>query len=172
VTLIVGSSEEDRVQFTPVAAMSEYVELPGLGNEFRITLAGYAASCDKFVPPGPGQASVSVVVVTPAGKAPTPGDYAWAGHDAHGGTSASPERAYALPSARIGRKSYVFPPGGLLSITSLRLLPQGEVEGQLAFEFPGAEGTPERSIKGSFRADICRYDEAPFREKPGETLRP
>lgn len=172
VVLSVGNARDERVEFVPVASFAEYVELPGLGNELRITLAGYAASCEKFVPPPDGQASVTVTVVTPPGTDPRPGRYAWSGHDAHGGTSSRPERAYALPTARIGKKSYAFPAGGSLTISALRLLPQGEVEGLLAFEFPGNGSASATSIKGHFLANICRFDRAPEREKPGFTLKP
>ncbi|HEX9620890.1 MAG TPA: hypothetical protein VF989_12195 [Polyangiaceae bacterium] len=172
IRLLVGNEPADSIEFVPVTSFAEYVELPGLGNEFRITLAGYGASCEKFVPPGDGQASVTVTIVTPPGSEPKPGEYAWSGHAAHGGTSSRPERAYALPTARIGNKSYGFPPGGFVTITALRLLPQGEAEGLLAFEFPGDGATSAKGIQGRFVANICRFDQAMEREKPGSTLKP
>jgi hypothetical protein len=171
VELRVGAAEEDVFRFRPVSAFAEYVELPGLGNELRVTLAGYHASCEEFVPPEAGQASVSVVVVTPPGDAPAATTYTWTGHSLHGGTPARPERAYAVPSARVGKASYVFSPGGSVQIDQLRLVPQGEVSGVMNFEFPGDANTAASSVKGAFRADICRFDRAPSREKPGFTLK-
>lgn len=158
------------VRFVPKAAFAQYVELPGLANELQITLAGYPASCERFVPPKPGQASVSVLIKTPHGEEPTAKTYPWAGHSAHGGSPAQPKQAYAIPSARIGAASYVFPPGGSVTIKDIRLVANGHVSGELAFEFPGNAASERKSIKGRFHANICRFDEAYEHFEPGQIL--
>ncbi len=117
IELAVGPTDADHASFTPRSAFAEYLELPDQHDELRITLAGYEASCDRFVPPDPGLASLTVTIATPPGSAPDARSYAWAGHEAHGGSPSRPLRAYAVPAARIGRHSYVFPPGGSITLT-------------------------------------------------------
>ncbi len=156
IQLVVGSDSHERVTFTPVSAFAEYVQVPGSGNELHLTLAGYEASCERFVPPRAGQALVSVSVVTPRSAPLAPGVYGWDGHGAHGGTQASPERAYAVPHARIGQKSFVFPPGGSLRLTEVVLERAGKLKGFLAFEFAGSAERQAASISGSFEATLCR----------------
>lgn len=156
IQLVVGSDSHERVTFSPVAAFAEYVQVPGSGNELHLTLAGYEASCERFVPPRSGQALVSVSVVTARGTPLAPGTYGWDGHTAHGGSQASPERAYAVPHARIGQKSFVIPPGGSIRLTEVVLERAGKLKGVLAFEFAGSAEREAASISGSFEATLCR----------------
>lgn len=156
VQLIVGDGPGERLTFAPEAAFAEYVEIPGSGSELHLTLAGYAASCERFVSPGAGRPLVTVVIVTPAGAAVTSGTYGWDGHPAHGGTQTSPERAYAVPSARIGPKNFVFPPGGSVQLSEVNLERAGKIKGVLAFEFAGNAEQQAKSINGSFEARLCR----------------
>lgn len=143
--------------FEAVTSLAEYIEVPGAGNELRLTLASYDADCDAFKPPGPDQTSVSIVITTPTGVAPTPGVYPWAGHTAHGGEVHNPTKAYAFPTARIGSKSYLFEPGGGVVLKELSLGKHGSVTGLLNFEFSGDAKHPARSLKGRFSARMCRF---------------
>ncbi len=160
IQLVVGRDSAEQRSFVPAAALAEYVELPHERNELIITLAGFKASCQRFVPPGPGGASVTVTVVTPPGEKPRVARYAWGGAEAHGGTEDRPERAYAEPTARIGSRSYIFAPGGTVQLTRVALDRHGGVDGLLDFEFAGDATRPATSIKGRFQAKICRLDTA------------
>jgi hypothetical protein len=156
IQLVVGSDARERHTFTPRSAFAEYVQVSGSGNELRLTLAGYDASCERFVSPGRGEALVAVVIVTPRGVPPAPGVYGWDGHAAHGGTENAPERAYAVPHARIGPRSFPFPPGGSVRLNEVTLERAGKLKGFLAFEFPGSAEREAASISGSFEARLCR----------------
>lgn len=156
--LVVGAEDSERVRFRPESSFAELLRLPGEHDELRVTLAGYEASCERFVPPGPGRASITVTVAFPAGVEPKPGTYSWTGHEAHGGTPARPERPYALPTARLGPRGYVFPPGGSITLSAVELSPRGRVEGLLAFSFPGDASHPAMSATGRFSARLCRAD--------------
>lgn len=160
IKLVVGRDSAEQRTFVPITALARYVELPHERNELTITLSGFKASCERFVPPAPGQASVTVTVVTPPGEKPRAARYAWGGPEAHGGTEDRPERAYAEPTARIGARSYIFAPGGTVQLTHVQLDRHGEVDGLLAFEFAGDGTHPATSIQGRFQAKICRLDTA------------
>lgn len=161
VELKVGDAPGESVNFQARTSLAEYVEIPGQGNELRLTIASYEASCDVFTPPpNPEDASVSVVITTPAGVAPTSGTYPWLGHKAHGGERTSPAKAYSFPTARIGKKSHVFQPGGGVLLKGLTLGKHGSVSGLLNFEFSGDAKNPATSLKGRFSARICRYSSA------------
>src|SRR5262245_10751899 len=95
--LSVGSKPDQTLEFSPAVSFAEYVQAPGAGSDLTLTFANYAAACDHFVPPGPDQVLVSVVVVTPKGP-PTRAGYPWAGHAVHGGTMERPLHPYALPT--------------------------------------------------------------------------
>jgi len=156
IQLVVGNDPTERLTFAPESALAEYVEIPGSGNELRVSLAGYKAACEQFVPPNQGQALVTVVIVSPAGVLPGRGAYGWDGHPAHGGTRTAPERAYALPSARIEHRNFVIQPGGAIQLTDVMLERAGNVAGLLAFEFSGDAEREASSITGRFEAKICR----------------
>jgi hypothetical protein len=160
VQLVVGRGDAGQRSFVPRTALARYVELPREHNELILTLSSYEASCERFVPPGAGQASVTVTIVTPPGRKPGAGSYDWSGPDPRGGTKSRPEHAYAEPTARIGSRSYIFPPGGSVQLKRVALDPHGRVDGLLAFEFPGDAERPAMSIKGRFHAKICRLDKA------------
>jgi len=160
VQLVVGRRNTEQRSFVPRTALARYVELPREHNELILTLASYKASCERFVPPGPGQASVTVTLVTPPGRKPETGSYDWRGPALRGGTKSRPGHAYAEPTARIGSRSYIFPPGGSVQLKHVALDPHGRVDGLLAFEFPGDADRPAMSIKGRFHAKICRLDES------------
>jgi hypothetical protein len=148
---------EHKLEFVAETAFAEYVELSGDGRQLTITLASYEASCDRFVPPENGEASVTVSIMAPAG-AILPGSYAWTGNGPSDQSAST--RPYAVPTARAGRKSYLFQPGGAVQVTEVSLAHRGTVKGVLLFEFPGDAAHPPTAIRGSFQAAICRLNRA------------
>ena len=157
VTVVVGPGPENRASFVPKSAFAEYSELPGDHNELRIRLASHEASCDRYVPPGDGQAAISVLVVTPASVLPGEGEYVWNQLP----TPSEPvARAYALPKAHIGKKSHLFQPGGVLRLRRVELASHGSVEGVLDFAFPGDAQHVATRVEGSFKAKLCPFTEA------------
>lgn len=156
VYVVTGNGPNERAEFRPVSSYAEYLVFPGARSELRITLASYAASCDAFVAPGDADSSITVTVISPAIAELGPGTYAWAGHEAHGGTAAQPERAYALPTVRLGHRGSVLPAGGELQLESVATTQDGRVRGRLDFEFAGDAEHPATSLKGGFEAKLCR----------------
>jgi hypothetical protein len=156
IQLVIGPMAEDRVEFVPQAAFAEYFELEGLRNELRITLTSYKASCDAFTAPRDREVSVVVSVVSPTGTPLGAGNYAWGGHEAHGGTAAKPEKPFAAPTVRIGGRGLALPPGGMLELKSISRALDGSVGGYLAFEFPGDAEDSATSLRGNFEAKLCR----------------
>jgi hypothetical protein len=152
-----GARPGDQHRFVAQTSFAEYVELPGLGAELRVTLASYRASCDEYVPPEEGEGMVTVVTRTPQGIALTPGVYPWAGHDAHGGVPPRPERPYAVPTVRVGRKSFLIQPGGALELTRVELSRDGRIAGLLKFESSGDESHEATSVRGRFDVSLCRF---------------
>jgi hypothetical protein len=161
VQLRVGPAPSDARSFVPRTALAEYLDLPQARRELRVMLADYEASCDRFVPPRDGETYVSVLVVTPDGTDPGPATYAWAGHDAHGGTPGHPDRPFALPKVQLGPSSTLLPPGGSVRLTQVSLERDGYVEGVLDFQFAGDAKRPATSLQGTFRARICKTNHAP-----------
>ncbi|MGE0326498.1 MAG: hypothetical protein AB7K71_12085 [Polyangiaceae bacterium] len=149
------------VQFKPKAAFAEYVELPGLRNELRITLADYEASCEQFVPPPEGKVMVSVVVATPSSMALQPGSYTWAGPELRGTAAGVQAHPVAEPTVRIGSKGYLFGAGGGVQLQAVNLDEYGEVSGVMGFEAAAADGRGPSRVRGRFRAKICRSNRAP-----------
>ncbi len=149
--LDVGPAANEKISFAPESAFAEYIELPGVGHELRITLASYAVSCENWIAPTRDQVLVNVLVTVPPGAPPGPGAYAWSGPS---------DRARALPSARIGPRGYEFPPGGSVTLSNVELEARGSVTGVLAFEFPGDAERPAKSLSGAFDAKLCRVSKA------------
>lgn len=156
VYVVAGPANEDRAEFVPRSSYAEFVVFPGVRSELRITLASYAASCDSFVPPGPDDTSATITVISPASAELGPGTYAWAGHEAHGGTEQQPERAYALPAVRLGHRQVILAPGGEIALESVATTQDGRVRGMLSFEFAGDAEHAATSLKGTFEAKLCR----------------
>ncbi len=156
VYVIAGPDPKDHLEFRPVSSYAEYLVFPGARRELKITLASYATSCDSFVEPGDADTSATVTVITPTDAELGPGTYAWAGHVAHGGTEQQPERAYALPTIRLGHRGSVLPAGGEIQLESVATTQDGRVRGLLAFEFAGDADHAATSLKGSFEAKLCR----------------
>ncbi len=156
-----GSGASSKVSFEPKSAFFEYLEVPGQRNELEITLASYQVSCERYVPPAESQASVRVVVVTPAGAPPAAGTYPFSRVDEAATAYSKPEQPRAVPKTFIGKQSQLFQPGGMIRLTRVSLDREGVLEGILGFEFAGDAAHPATSIKGSFRAKICRVSHAP-----------
>lgn len=156
VYIVAGPETSDHVEFRPLSSYAEYLVLPGERRELKITLASYKASCDSFVAPGEHDSSATVTVTVPAPSDLTPGSYAWAGALAHGGTEQQPERAYALPTIRLGHRGLTLPAGGEIRLESVATTQDGRVRGLLDFEFPGDAEHVATSLKGSFEAKLCR----------------
>jgi hypothetical protein len=157
VELRVGAKSNQARNFEAVTSLAEYVEIPGAGNELRLTIASYAASCDVFKPPPNDEVRVSVVITTPEGVSPASGVYPWLGHEAHGGEVLNPAKAFSYPSVRIGHRSYLFRPGGAVVLKGLSLNRHGSVSGLFNYEFSGDAKHPATSLKGRFSARVCRY---------------
>ena len=156
VYVIAGPDPKEHVEFRPVSSYAEYLVLPGVRRELKVTLASYAVSCDSFVEPGDGDTSATITVITPTDTEFGPGSYVWAGHAAHGGTEQQPERPYALPTIRLGHRGLVLPAGGEMQLESVATTQDGRVRGLLAFEFAGDAEHVATSLKGSFEAKLCR----------------
>jgi hypothetical protein len=156
VYVIAGPAPNEHIEFRPVSSYAEYLVLPGVRRELKITLASYAASCDAFVEPGDADTSATITVITPTDAEISAGSYVWAGHVAHGGTEQQPERAYALPTIRLGHRGFVLPAGGEIQLESVTTTQDGRVRGLLAFEFAGDAEHVATSLKGHFEAKLCR----------------
>jgi hypothetical protein len=61
-----------------------------------------------------------------------------------------------LPKAFLGRRGHLFQPGGEVRLTRVSLGRDGEVAGVLAFEFAGDAEHEATSLRGNFRAKICK----------------
>jgi hypothetical protein len=156
VYVVLGPDPSEHVEFRPVSSYAELLVQPGQRRELRITLASYQASCDSFVEPGAQDTSATVTVIAPDSAELGPGTYPWAGHEAHGGTEQQPERAYALPTVRIGHRGFVLPAGGEIQLEAVTTTQDGRVRGLLSFEFAGDAEHVATSLKGSFEAKLCR----------------
>jgi hypothetical protein len=150
ITVVDGATT---THFTVRSAFAEYVELPGEHNELRLTLASYAVSCERWLPPRGEDDALTVVIVTPPGVAPTVASYGWTGIPPR---DEPLHAAYALPKAQFGSRSRLFEPGGEIHLTSVLIDPHGAVSGTLAFEFPGEGERPATRVDGGFQAKVCR----------------
>jgi hypothetical protein len=155
-----GAQASNRHVFAVQTGFAEYVELPDAASELTITLANYEASCERYVPPPEGKLAVTVVVFAPSGSRLGAATYPWAGPQAHGGTPTRPERAYALPTVRIGRKSRLIEPGGGIELRRVELAREGRVSGLLRFESPGDAAHEATSITGRFDVPLCSVRDA------------
>ncbi len=155
--LVLGkSSVEKPIEFEVRSAFAEYVVLPELRQELRITLSSYETSCRAPALPREGELAVVVTVATPPDQPPAKGSFDWAGHEAHGGSPEQPQRAYAVPLVRQGKHAYEFRPGGTIELRELGLTEGSALSGLLSFEFAGDGQHPAQAIKGSFSGRLCR----------------
>ena len=154
--IVVGADSTEHVEFQPVSSYAEFLVQPGQRRELRVTFASYQTSCDSFVEPEERDISATVTVIAPDTTELGAGTYAWAGHDAHGGTEQQPARPYALPTVRLGHRSFVLPAGGEIQLEAVATTQDGRVRGLLAFDFAGDAEHAATSLKGSFEAKLCR----------------
>jgi len=154
VDLVLPEGVGRRVELAPKAAFAEYVELPELRHELRVTLASYETSCRSYVPPGPTDALFVVTVVWPPAEPPHPGIYAL--EVARKPDAGAPIRSGAYAVARQGDHGFDFPPGGSIDLRAVDLSPAGRVSGVLALEFPGDGNRPAAGAHGKFEARMCQ----------------
>jgi hypothetical protein len=156
IDLVLPDGTGRRTPFEVRSSFAEYVELGELRRELRITLASYALSCERYVAPGPDDVLLTVTVTAPASDPLRPGSIPASSAEASESDGGKVSRPSALPVARRGPRSYVFPGGGSLELGELDLSPAGRVRGVLAFEFAGDGARPAASARGKFEARICR----------------
>jgi len=138
------------------AAFAEYVELPELRQELRLTLASYELSCDRFVEPGPDDAVVMVTVISPVSGSPPAGTIPAVSPEPVDGGEVVASRRSVVTVVRRADRSYVLPAGGTLEIGAFDPAPGGRLQGLLALEFPGDGKSPAASVRGKFAARTCR----------------
>jgi hypothetical protein len=143
-----------RTELAPRSAFAEYVELPDLRKELRITLASYALSCEEYVAPGPEDVALVVTITLPAADPLVPGVFASAAASLVD-AGAKVTRATSFVVARRGARSFVFPPGGSIELREIDVTPTGAVRGLLAYEFPGDGVRPAAGARGKFDARMC-----------------
>jgi hypothetical protein len=156
VDLVLPDGSGRRTPFEVRSAFAEYVDLGELRRELRITLASYAASCERYSPPGPRDVLLVVTVTAPPGEPLRPGSIPASSPESTEGDAGKPSRPSALALARHGDASHVFPGGGSLELAEVDVSPTGRVRGILALEFPGDATRPAASARGKFEARICR----------------
>jgi hypothetical protein len=77
--LTLPEDQGKRVEVVVRSAFAEYVELPDLRNELRISLTSYETFCDPYRPPGPDDTRVTLTITTPPATKPGRGTYPWRG---------------------------------------------------------------------------------------------
>ena len=184
--LTLPEDQGKRVELVVRSAFAEYVELPDLRNELRISLTSYETFCDPYRAPGPEDTRVTLTVSTPPNLKPAAGSDPWRGlsHAPEmepkldtppsavtglvGGAAApapqsEPEAPTgvsvapeAMPHVRRGTRAHLFEPGGALELREVNLTPNGTISGLLAFEFPGDQKRSRTSLSGKFTARVCR----------------
>ncbi len=154
VDLVLPEGGGRRVELTPKSAFAEYVELPELRHELRITLASYELSCDAYVAPGPSDTLLVVTLTTPASEPLKAGTLPLVGPSPPDAGTTTRGTAFAV--ARQGDRAFEFPAGGLVELRALDLSPSGSVSGKLALEFPGDGRRPASGAHGRFDARMCQ----------------
>lgn len=139
-----------------VSSFSEYVELPELRRELRLTFATYPLACDAYRAPGPDDLAVLVTVVAPPAEPFAAGTIPFGTPDvADGGVPVVSRRNLSAVIRRSDR-AFTLEPGGSLELTQVELTPGGRVAGLLALEFPGDARSPASTVRGRFDARPCR----------------
>ncbi len=166
ITLQVGPNQV--LSFEPRAAFAHYYELPGHEDVLRIVLASYPVSCQRFLPPGPGEVYVSVTVFAPPTTTIEPGAYPWQGLPSDDEEEDAEPQAKALPFVRLAQEGRTLPPGGLLKINAFKKEPLGLLEGQLAFRDGGDQQASTAALMGDFSLRLCHGDFDPARAAKDE----
>jgi hypothetical protein len=155
IDLVLPDGVGKRVELTPKTAFAEYVELPELRRELRLTLASYELSCDHYVLPQSPSDVLFVLTLTAPPRDPfEPGTYpleAAAAPDA-----GPPERISAFAVARQGTRGFEFPSGGTVELKAFDPAASGHVSGVLGLEYPGDGSRPPAGAHGRFDARMCR----------------
>jgi len=159
--LVVPDGSGRTFELVPRSAFAEYVEVPDVANELRVTLASHDVSCERYVAPGPDDTVVVVTLKMPPSEKPRPGSFASTPPLTADAGASNVTRAYAVPVIRRAARGYALSPGGTLELRLVELGKTGVVSGNLAFEFPGDATRPASSARGKFTARICRSEEAP-----------
>jgi hypothetical protein len=138
------------------SSFAEYVELPELRRELRLTFATYPLACDAYRAPGPEELAVLVTVVAPPGEAFATGTIPFGTLEvADGGVPVVARRNLSALIRRSDR-SFTLEPGGSLELAHVELVPGGRASGLLALEFPGDAKTPASTVRGRFDARLCQ----------------
>ena len=153
VDLVLPEGVGRRVELVPRAAFAEYVELPELRRELRITLASYPLACDQYVAPGPSELLFVLTLSSPPRTAFAPGSVPFGTAPAN--DAGAVERVGAFAVARQGDRGFDFPSGGTVELRSVDLAPTGSVSGVLSLEFPGDGSRPASGAHGKFDARMC-----------------
>jgi hypothetical protein len=154
VDLVLPDGAGRRVELVPSTAFAEYVELPELRRELRVTLANYDLGCDRYVAPTPSELLFVLTLSTPPKIPVAPGSFPIG--PAQPNDAGPPERVSAFAVARQGEREYDFSSGGAVELSRVELSPSGHVQGVLALEFPGDGNRPAASARGKFDARLCR----------------
>jgi hypothetical protein len=154
VDLVLPEGVGTRVELTPRAAFAEYVELPELRRELRITLANYELGCERYVPPGPNELLFVLTIATPEKEPVGVGTIPFGGAPAPDAGVLGRKTAFAV--ARQGDRGFDFPSGGTVELSSVDLSASGRVSGALGLEFPGDGTRPAAGAHGKFEARMCR----------------
>ncbi|HSC89588.1 MAG TPA: hypothetical protein VLC09_20035 [Polyangiaceae bacterium] len=153
-------------EFVPRTAFAEYWELPGLGDQLRITLASYETSCENLRSPEQGEALVVLTLRSPVGKPLALGDYPMATLAA---TPATIEQPDVLAFVRLAREGRLLDPGGGLQLQRLERQVHGLVEASFAFSHAPDAGGPDAVPPEGSSSDSASADAAP--PQPTGTLR-
>ena len=153
VDLVLPEGVGRRVELKPRSAFAEYVELPELRRELRITLASYPLSCDTYVAPGPNDLLFVLTLSTPPREAFVPTSIPFGAAPAVDAGATARVGAFAV--ARQGDRGFDFPSGGTVELRSVDLSPTGSVSGVLSLEFPGDGTRPASGAHGKFDARMC-----------------
>jgi hypothetical protein len=154
VDLLIPDGVGRRVEFAPKTAFAEYVELPELHRELRITLANYALSCDQYVPPGTKDVLFVVTLTSPPAEPFHAGTYPLEEADAPDAGATLRAKGFAV--VRAAERGFDFPRGGSVELRTVDFSPAGLVSGVLGLEFPGDGTRPPAGAHGKFDAHLCR----------------
>lgn len=155
-TVVVPEAGARPRELEVVSSFAEYVELPELRRELRLTFASYPLACDAYRPPGPEELAVLVTVVAPPAEPLVAGTVPFGTPEL--GDAGVPVIARRNVSAMIRRsdRSFTLEPGGSLELSQVELTPGGRASGLLALEFPGDAKTPASTVRGRFDARVCQ----------------
>lgn len=138
------------------SSFAEYVELPELRRELRLTFATYPLACDAFRAPDPEELAVLVTVVAPPAEPFATGTIPFGTPET--GDAGVPVIVRRNLSAIVRRsdRAFTLEPGGSLELSHVELVPGGRAIGLLALEFPGDARTPASTVRGRFDARVCQ----------------